>query len=120
MVTDWPETLARIRGHSPFLTRALDRYPEVAAALATGDMDAALAVAQALGQPEDGVARSLRRRRTGIALVTAAADLSGAWGLDRVTRTLSDFADTAVEEALAFLLSITGARSPSDGDKDRD
>ena len=101
MVTDWPETLARIRGHSPFLTRALDRYPEVAAALATGDMDAALAVAQALGQPEDGVARSLRRRRTGIALVTAAADLSGAWGLDRVTRTLSDFADTAVEEALA-------------------
>ena len=27
---------------------------------------------------------------------------------------------SAVEEALAFLLSITGARSPSDGDKDRD
>ena len=27
---------------------------------------------------------------------------------------------SAVEEALSFLLSITGARSPSDGDQDRD
>ncbi|MFZ2997643.1 bifunctional [glutamine synthetase] adenylyltransferase/[glutamine synthetase]-adenylyl-L-tyrosine phosphorylase [Sphingobium sp.] len=104
-MTDWPDTQARIAAHSPFLARALDRYPDVTQALASGDMDAALALAQAQGTIEDGVARSLRRRRGAIALVTAAADLSGAWGLDRVTRTLSDFADQAVEEALAAAMA---------------
>jgi glutamate-ammonia-ligase adenylyltransferase len=100
-VTDWSETQARIRAHSPFLARALDRYPAVVERLAAGDFDGALTVAQAAGTPEDGVARSLRRRRGAIALAVAAADLAGAWDMDRVTRTLSDFADQALEEALA-------------------
>jgi glutamate-ammonia-ligase adenylyltransferase len=100
-VTDWSETQARIRAHSPFLARALDRFPAVAERLAAADFDGALAVAQAAGTPEDGVARSLRRRRGAIALAVAAADLAGAWDMDRVTRTLSDFADQALEEALA-------------------
>jgi glutamate-ammonia-ligase adenylyltransferase len=104
-VTDWQETQARIRGHSPFLTRALDRFPDVTERLAAHDFDGALAVAQAAGGPKDApdysVARSLRRRRGAIALAVAAADLAGAWDMDRVTRTLSDFADQALEEALA-------------------
>jgi glutamate-ammonia-ligase adenylyltransferase len=100
-VTDWSETQARIRAHSPFLARALDRFPAVVERLAAGDFDGALAVAHAAGTPEDGVARSLRRRRGAIALAVAAADLAGAWDMDRVTRTLSDFADQALEEALA-------------------
>ncbi|MDE0945952.1 MAG: glutamine-synthetase adenylyltransferase, partial [Sphingobium sp.] len=100
-MTDWPQIQARIRGHSPFLVRVLDRLPDLADCLATGDFDAALAMAHAAGSPDDGVARSLRRRRNAIALTVAAADLAGAWDLDRVTRTLSDFADTALEEALA-------------------
>ena len=98
---DWSETLVRLRAHSPFLARALDRFPVVAQHLATGDVDAALSAAHAAGSPQDGIARSLRRRRGAIALVTAAADLAGAWDVDRVTRTLSDFADQALEEALA-------------------
>lgn len=97
----WTETEAQIRGHSPFLSRALDRYPDVAALLAGGDFDAALRRAQALGGADESVARSLRRRRGAIALTVAAADLAGAWNLDRVTRTLSDFADQALEEALS-------------------
>ncbi len=98
---DWSETLVRVRAHSPFLARALDRFPSVAQHLAAGDVDAALAAAHVSGPSEDGIARSLRRRRTAIALVTAAADLAGVWDLTRVTRTLSDFADQALEEALA-------------------
>ncbi|MGE4322253.1 MAG: glutamine-synthetase adenylyltransferase, partial [Sphingobium sp.] len=78
----------------------MDRFPAVTAVLATQDYDAALLAAQAAGAPEDGVARSLRRRRGALALVTATADLAGAWDLNRVTRTLSDFADQALEEAL--------------------
>ena len=92
-MTDWIDLEARIRAHSPFLARQMDRYPAVVALLAAGDFDAAMAAAQAQGVPEDGVAKSLRRRRGAIALVTAAADLAGAWDMDRVTRTLSDFAD---------------------------
>ncbi|SEQ89074.1 bifunctional [glutamine synthetase] adenylyltransferase/[glutamine synthetase]-adenylyl-L-tyrosine phosphorylase [Sphingobium sp. YR768] len=100
-MTDWSETQARIRAHSPFLARALDRFPAVAERLAAADFDGALALAQAAGTPEDGIARSLRRRRGAIALAVAAADLAGAWDMDRVTRTLSDFADQALGEALA-------------------
>ena len=100
-MTDWIDLEARIRAHSPFLARQMDRYPAVVALLAAGDFDAAMAAAQAQGVPEDGVAKSLRRRRGAIALVTAAADLAGAWDMDRVTRTLSDFADQALAEALA-------------------
>ncbi|CAM8647163.1 bifunctional [glutamine synthetase] adenylyltransferase/[glutamine synthetase]-adenylyl-L-tyrosine phosphorylase [Sphingobium sp.] len=100
-MTDWLETQARIRGHSPFLARALDRFPKVTERLAAGDHDGALGAALAAGSPEDGVARSLRRRRGAIALAVAAADLAGVWDMDRVTRILSDFADQALEEALA-------------------
>lgn len=100
-MTDWLDTEKRIRGHSPFLARALDRYPAVTDRLAAGDFDGAFVAAQAAGRPEDGIAKSLRRRRGAIALAVAAADLAGAWDMDRVTRTLSDFADQALEEALA-------------------
>lgn len=100
-MTDWQEAQARIRAHSPFLTRAMDRFPAVTERLAAGDYDGALVAAQAAGGPEDGVARSLRRRRLALALAVAGADLAGAWDMDRVTRTLSDFADQALEEALA-------------------
>ncbi len=100
-MTDWLETQARIRGHSPFLARALDRFPTVTERLAVGDHDGALVAAQTAASPEDGVARSLRRRRGAIALAVAAADLAGVWDMDRVTRTLSDFADQALDEALA-------------------
>jgi len=100
MAKDWADLEARIRAHSPFLARLMDRFPAVTEILATGDYDAAMAAARAVAEGDDNVTRSLRRRRGALALVTAAADLSGAWGLDRVTRTLSDFADEALEEAL--------------------
>ncbi|GAY22053.1 glutamate-ammonia-ligase adenylyltransferase [Sphingobium fuliginis] len=96
---------ARIRAHSPFLARQLDRFPDVADLVESGDFEGAWAAAQQVAAPDDGIARSLRRRRGAVALVTAAADLAGVWGLDRVTRTLSDFADQALEEALAAAMA---------------
>nr|MBA4770988.1 glutamine-synthetase adenylyltransferase [Sphingobium sp.] len=100
-VTDWSKTEARIRAHSPFLTRALDRFPTVRSRLEEADFDGAFDAAHCVAPAEDGVARSLRKRRGAIALAVGAADLAGAWNLDRVTRALSDFADAALEEALA-------------------
>ena len=95
----------RMRAHAPFLARQMDRFPDVAAWVEKGDYEAALTAAHAVAGAEDGVARSLRRRRGAIALVTAAADLAGAWNVDRVTRALSDFADQALEEALAAAMA---------------
>ena len=99
-VVDWTAAMARMRGHSPFLARQMDRFPEVVDLLAVGDVEAALKAARDVSGAEEEIARSLRRRKGALSLVTAAADLSGAWDLDRVTRTLSDFADQALEEAL--------------------
>ncbi|HKY82027.1 MAG TPA: bifunctional [glutamine synthetase] adenylyltransferase/[glutamine synthetase]-adenylyl-L-tyrosine phosphorylase [Sphingobium sp.] len=101
IVTDWANMAARMRAHSPFLARQMDRFPTITDILATGDFDAALGCARAIADPADPLARSLRRRKGALALVTAAADLAGAWDLDRVTRTLTDFADQALDEALA-------------------
>jgi len=104
-VTDGKAAAARMRAHSPFLARQLDRFPDVAGLLESGDFEGAWAAARQVAVTDDGIARSLRRRRGAVALVTAAADLAGAWGLDRVTRTLSDFADQALEEALAAAMA---------------
>lgn len=100
-VTDWTAVAGRMKAHSPFLARQMDRFPAVTTLLAAGDIDAALAAAHMVMEPGDGIARSLRRRKGALALVTAAADLSGNWDLDQVTRTLSDFADQALDEAIA-------------------
>ncbi len=114
-VTDWTAVAARMQGHSPFLSRQMDRFPALVDLLATGDFDAALATAHAVADEGDSVARSLRRRKGALALVTAAADLSDAWGLDRVTRTLSDFADQALEEALATAFAERYPDAPAEG-----
>ncbi|WP_022681326.1 bifunctional [glutamine synthetase] adenylyltransferase/[glutamine synthetase]-adenylyl-L-tyrosine phosphorylase [Sphingobium bisphenolivorans] len=111
----WLAAAARMRAHSPFLSRQMDRFPELAALLEAGDFDAALNTAYNVAAAEDGVARSLRRRRGAVALVTACADLAGAWDLDRVTRTLSDFADQALEEALAAAMAERYPDAPHRG-----
>lgn len=99
-MTDWTNALARAQDHSPFLARLADRLVDVRDLLAQGRPDDALSLAMASGAGE-AVGVRLRRERAGVALVTAVADLSGAWSFDTVTRTLSDFADHAVETALA-------------------
>ncbi|PZU60239.1 MAG: glutamine-synthetase adenylyltransferase [Sphingobium sp.] len=98
---DWAGALVRARAHAPFLARSLVRHADIAALLAGGNADAAWAAANAAGEGADSVAQSLRRQRSAIALVTGICDLAGAWDLDRVTRALSDFADTALDAALA-------------------
>lgn len=94
------EAVARARAHSPFLARQIDVYPDLVDLLHEGQMDAAWEAARALA-PDDPVDRRLRVRRRAVALVAAIADLSGRWDLDAVTRHLSDFADEAIDDALA-------------------
>ncbi|TCI00364.1 bifunctional [glutamine synthetase] adenylyltransferase/[glutamine synthetase]-adenylyl-L-tyrosine phosphorylase [Roseococcus sp. SYP-B2431] len=84
---------------APALTRLLDRGPEEAMELALDPLTKADPAAA-----RDAVASLLRRAKRQGALVAAAADLSGAWSLDRVTQALSELADLAIDFACAHLL----------------
>ena len=93
------DALDRARTNSPFLALLIDRHPALVRLIKAGDFDQALAAALAV-EVDGSVAATLRRQRQSVALVTAIADLCGAWDLTRVTRILSDFADTALDRAI--------------------
>lgn len=95
------DALRRARACSPFLERMLVRHSAVSEQLALGDVGAAWALAVQSGEGAKSVSQALRWRRGAVALVTAIADLAGGWDLGHVTRTLSDFADEAIEAALS-------------------
>jgi [glutamine synthetase] adenylyltransferase / [glutamine synthetase]-adenylyl-L-tyrosine phosphorylase len=91
--------LDRAGANSPFLALLIERQPDLVAQIKKGDFDAALAAALAV-EVDGDTGATLRKQRQGVALVTAIADLSGAWDLTKVTRVLSDFADFALDVAI--------------------
>ena len=93
------ETLVRAEAYSPFLGGLIKRYPALVSHMEAGDMDGAHAAA--LSATGGDVAATLRLQRQGVALVTAIGDLSGLWDLAKVTAVLSDFADAALNTAIA-------------------
>ncbi|WP_414902710.1 bifunctional [glutamine synthetase] adenylyltransferase/[glutamine synthetase]-adenylyl-L-tyrosine phosphorylase [Sphingomonas flavalba] len=98
--------LARAEGHSPFLRHAIGRRPDIAAWLADGALDAALALAwRGDADPDAPVARRLRRLREGVMMVLAIGDLAGAYTLEQVVEPLSDLADQALDEAIAAAIA---------------
>jgi glutamate-ammonia-ligase adenylyltransferase len=100
-VPDWTGALARAEAHAPFLSRAMDRLPDLVALLAAGEGEAALAWATAQGEVAEDVGVALRRERLALALALAIGDLAGAFPVARVTGELSDFADRALDAAIA-------------------
>lgn len=99
-MTDFQSALARAHAHSPFLSMALGRLPELEAMLAAGEVEGALARAKATGQGIEDAAVALRRERLALATVVAIGDLAGAFPLGRVVRELSDFADRSLDRAI--------------------
>ncbi len=110
---DWTDALRRAREHAPFLRRALDRLPDLAALLGAGKGEDALAWARSRGINEDtGIA--LRRERLALATALAVGDLAGAFPLARVVRELTDFADRALDRAIRTAIAErTGVESVS-------
>ncbi|MET3472525.1 glutamate-ammonia-ligase adenylyltransferase [Novosphingobium sp. 1529] len=102
---DWDHALVLARRHTTFLARAIDRQPEVAALLAQGEIEAALAHARLAGQGVDDVGIALRRERLALALALAVGDIAGALPLMRVVQALSDFADRALDAAIAAAIA---------------
>lgn len=107
---DWAGAIARAHAHAPYLSRALNRLPELAAMLAAGDGEAALAWAKTAGEGAPDVGTALRRQKQAIALALAIGDLAGAFPLLRVTGALSEFADHALHAAI-----IAGIRRRAPG-----
>jgi len=97
---DREDAIARAQLHSPFLREALLARPEIADSfLRDGALSAAgLALSADEG---DSIERMLRRRRHGLALAVALGDLAGELSLEQVTLLLSDFADHAIDQAVA-------------------
>jgi glutamate-ammonia-ligase adenylyltransferase len=103
--------LARAGNHSPFLKLQLQTRCAAAAALAAGDVPRAIVAAQASGDEATDIGTALRRRRGSLALAVGIGDLAGALDLEQVVETLSDFADDALEAALA---AAVAARTPGE------
>lgn len=101
MTADWQDAIERARAHAPFLARLLDREAPLAALLAEGRGEDALAAARGAGQGAPDRAVALRRERRALALVLAVGDLAGAFPLARVMAELSAFADRALGVAIA-------------------
>ena len=96
---DRVDALRRANAHSPFLREAaLAREDITECFLANGAEAAAQLASATSGETIDS---RLRRQRHGLALAVALGDLSGELPLERVTQLLSDFADGAIDEAIA-------------------
>jgi len=93
--------LERARDHAPFLRRLIERQPALVDQLVAGTVTDALAEARAARGAGASVALALRQERAALALIVAIFDLAGVWPLETITETLSDFADRALEEAIA-------------------
>lgn len=103
--------LHAIFGNSPFLSQCLFKDLIFFKMLIENGSDQALDYIYAnmseAARPdasESDIMKALRVAKRRIALLTAACDISGAWELHKITRTLSDFAAKATDFALAHLL----------------
>ncbi|KHL24913.1 glutamate-ammonia-ligase adenylyltransferase [Croceibacterium mercuriale] len=99
----WTDALERARQHSPFLARALARQPDLAALLAAGQGEQALAAAKAITAGD--LAVELRQQRLALAAVLAVGDLAGAFPPARVMGELSAFADRALDRAIGHAIT---------------
>jgi len=97
---DWAGAIERARAHSPFLSMAMDRQPELTALLAAGEGEAALEHARGAGAEAGDAGVALRRERLAFALALGIGDLAGAFSLETVTGELSDLADRAMDAAI--------------------
>ena len=98
---DWSGAIDRAHDHAPFLSRALERLPDLAGLLAEGRGEDALAWARLAGEGADSVPVALRRERHALALALAIGDLAGGFSLTRVTGELTALADRALDAAIA-------------------
>ena len=106
-------------GSAPYLARLARRFPaETARMLASAPEDSLAAelaaIAQAADAPSaDQLDAALRRAKARIHLLTALADLGGAWELEQVTGALTQAADAALAASIGAHARLLGASGTS-------
>jgi glutamate-ammonia-ligase adenylyltransferase len=105
--------LTALFGNSPYLSQCVLQDAPALKRIIEDGPDALIEDAMADAAPDRPRAEAetmiaLRRAKRHVALATAIADIAGAWNLNKVTQTLSRFADQAVGTALATLLWQAG------------
>jgi len=103
------ELIAGTAGSSPYLKGLIEQEREwLPQALQQPDQALADVMAAARALPPDQLKPGLRQAKRRMALLTALADLAGAWPLEKVTAALTDFgalaADVAAKAEIATLI----------------
>lgn len=93
----------------------LDVQPELADLLASDNLEAALEYCTMAGDKAGNVRQKLRREKRALALTLAIGDLAGRLSLTDVITQLSDFADRALDEALADIYATRYPDAPVEG-----
>lgn len=94
---------------APFLKGLMRSRAGLLERLVAVGPDVALADILDRARADGDIMPRLRRARGDVALLVALADLAGLWPLERVTAALSDFADLAIDAAIAAALAERGA-----------
>ena len=105
--------IERASRFAPFLREGLAAFPQIADRFAANGAESA--IGDALAQSGPGVSQALRRQRRALALAVALGDLSGELPLEQLTAALSDFADGAIDAALAAAIDERTPGAPTDG-----
>jgi [glutamine synthetase] adenylyltransferase / [glutamine synthetase]-adenylyl-L-tyrosine phosphorylase len=118
---DAAKTIAMISQGSPYLAGLLRHWPEFAeAAFAQDPAELARKLCasahDAIALEPEAAARHLRQLKSKFALLTALADISGAWSTSETTRHLTNFADAATHAALGHVLKTFNAKLNLDAD----
>ena len=109
------DALARARDNAPYLKMLLEVQPELADLLDAENLDAAFDYCAQAGVKADNVRQKLRREKRALALTLAIGDLAGNLSLTDVITRLSDFADRALDEALADIYATRYPDAPLEG-----
>ncbi|MEN3950681.1 bifunctional [glutamine synthetase] adenylyltransferase/[glutamine synthetase]-adenylyl-L-tyrosine phosphorylase [Iodidimonas sp. SYSU 1G8] len=98
-------------GNSPYLSASAFKTPEALIAVLTQGPDAAVetlfeSLTETLPKldTQDALMRALRQAKLRLALTVAVADITGHWPLEKVTGALSEFAELAVDHAVAHIV----------------
>ena len=105
---DWPAVIESACTHAPYLSRLCARFPDTLDRLCSDGPVAAFRATcahleNAAALPQADAMAQMRKAKGQMHLTVALADLAGRWGLDEVTRALSDFADQAVKTAVGVI-----------------
>ncbi|ATW02619.1 bifunctional [glutamine synthetase] adenylyltransferase/[glutamine synthetase]-adenylyl-L-tyrosine phosphorylase [Sphingorhabdus sp. YGSMI21] len=113
--TSLQDALDRARDHAPYLGMAMQVLPELTDLLAEDNLDGALDYVRDAGAGAANVRQKLRWEKRALALTLAIGDLAGQLSLTDVITRLSDFADRALDEALADIYATRYPDAPLEG-----